>query len=139
MRHSEQIDLFKLVVFDIGDIKLTIILNLLYKVCYYYRKMDNDVNDIMDIHDIHVYYRPRIVRRRERIDPFNLPDREFKARYRFSKDGVRNLTDILRPHLNADAENNRGLPFSSEKIAFQQSNKFWQIQISKFLYFRKFF
>ena len=81
--------------------------------------MDNDVNDIMDvhdIHDIHHYFRPRRVRRRERVDPFNLPDREFKARYRFSKDGVRKLTDILRPYLNADAENNRGLPFSPEQI-----------------------
>ena len=84
--------------------------------------MDNDVNDMMDIHhvhdihDIHLYYRPRIDRRRERVDPFNLPDREFKARYRFSKDGVRKLTDILRPYLNADAENMRGLPFSPEQI-----------------------
>ena len=81
--------------------------------------MDNDVNDIMDIHDIHDihhYFRPRRVRRRERVDPFNLPDREFKARYRFSKDGVRKLTDILRPYLNADAENMRGLPFSPEQI-----------------------
>ena len=59
--------------------------------------MDNDVNDIMDVHDIHHYFRPRRVRRRGRVDPFNLPDREFKARYWFSKDGVRKLTDILRP------------------------------------------
>ena len=68
--------------------------------------MDNDVNEIMDIHDIHelMNYRPR----RERIDPFTLPDREFKARYRFSKDGVRNLKDVLRPYLNTDTDNNRG-------------------------------
>ena len=28
------------------------------------------------------------VRRRDRLDLFSLPDREFRARYRFSKDGV---------------------------------------------------
>ena len=54
------------------------------------------------------------VRRRVRLQPFDLPDREFKARYRFSKDGVSRLVDILRPHLKH--RDNRGSPFSPEQI-----------------------
>ena len=43
----------------------------------------------------------RRARRRQRIrlDPYQLPDREFKQRYRFSKPGVRRLVASLLPFL----------------------------------------
>ena len=68
----------------------------------------DDVNDIVNI----AYREPR--RSRPRLDPFTLPDREFKGRYRFSKDGVRRLTDLLRPGLIHKDE--KGCPFTPEQI-----------------------
>ena len=37
--------------------------------------------------------------RRQRLDPFEIPDREFAGRYLFSKDGVRRLCDILHDEI----------------------------------------
>ena len=54
------------------------------------------------------------VRRRDRCDPFAVPDREFFERYRFSKASVYHLADILRPHLSS--RDNRGLPFTPEEV-----------------------
>ena len=51
------------------------------------------------------------IQERVREDPFLLHDRAFKSRYRFSKEGVRHLTDLLRPQLVRDQ---RGHPFSPE-------------------------
>ena len=51
---------------------------------------------------------------RVRLDPYILPERSFRSRYRFSKEGAQFLTDILRPLLVL--ENNRGRPFTPEQI-----------------------
>ena len=51
---------------------------------------------------------------RERVNPFDLPDREFQGRYRFSKNGVQRLANLLRPQLQArDGQRN---PFTVEQI-----------------------
>ena len=34
------------------------------------------------------------------LDPFSIPNREFKIRYRFDKDNVRIIADIVRPHIH---------------------------------------
>ena len=75
-----------------------------------------DILDVYELGEVILNVGNRIVRRRERFEPFSLPDREFKARYRFSKDGLRHLTDILRPQLTEEIRSNRGLPFSPEEI-----------------------
>lgn len=68
----------------------------------------HDVNDVLDILDLADFYDNvnhggnRVVRRRIRFEPYTLPDREFKARYRFSKEGVRRLITILTPQLTAN-------------------------------------
>lgn len=72
--------------------------------------MLNDVNYILDILDFAEFYDNlnnrgnRVVRRRIRFEPYTLPEREFKARYRFSKEGVQRLTNILRPLLTDEDE-----------------------------------
>ena len=84
--------------------------------------MNQDINDILQIVAINNLAQPvRVVqraRRRQRIrlDPYQLPDREFKQRYRFSKPGVRRLVAILLPFLEGVARNDRGKPFSPEQI-----------------------
>ena len=84
--------------------------------------MNQDINDILQIVAINNLAQPvRVVRRarrrqRIRLDPYQLPDREFKQRYRFSKPGVRRLVASLLPFLQGQAANDRGLPFSPEQI-----------------------
>ena len=75
-----------------------------------------NVIDFLDIANIidEVNGNREPVRRRNRLDPFSLPDREFRVRFRFSKDGVRQLTEIIRPGL--EHGNNRGLPFTPEQV-----------------------
>ena len=70
--------------------------------------------DILDINDINDAIRePR--RRRIRPNPLiDIPDREFKNRFRFSKTNVRRISDLLRQSLRT--ENQRGSPFSPEDI-----------------------
>ena len=81
--------------------------------------MNQDINDILQIVAINNLAQPvRVVRRarrrqRIRLDPYQLPDREFKQRYRFSKPGVRRLVAILVPFLEGEARNG---PFSPEQI-----------------------
>ena len=69
--------------------------------------------DILDVNDLNEIIREP-VRRRNRADPLQeIPDREFKARFRFSKDNVLRITDMLRHSLIAGG---RGHPFSPEEI-----------------------
>ena len=51
----------------------------------------------------------RRARRRQRIrlDPYQLPDREFKQRYRFSKPGVRRLVANLLVFLEGEARDDK--------------------------------
>ena len=60
------------------------------------------------------------VRRRDRLDPFSIPDREFRGRYRFTKENVQKLINILTPHLLTEEQkskhDNKGLPFSVAQI-----------------------
>ena len=53
-------------------------------------------------------------RYRYRPDWFEIPDEEFKKRFRFSKENVRRITELVRGDL--EKENNLGLPFTPEKI-----------------------
>ena len=52
----------------------------------------------------------RTARRRMRNDFFFLPDYDFYRTTRFTKDGVRDLTARLEPHL--EHENGRGMPIT---------------------------
>ena len=70
------------------------------------------VDEVDDVRDILEARAPR--RRRERLDPFTLPDREFKARFRFSKEGVTRLTNLVRGSLSHTT--NRGIPFTAEQV-----------------------
>ena len=79
--------------------------------------MDRDIADILDI--VNLANPPRVRnrrRRRRRLDPFRLPDREFKQRYRFSKEGVRRMVETLRPFFGGLPVNQRGRPFDAEHI-----------------------
>ena len=53
---------------------------------------------------------PRVYK--SRLDPMSLSEREFKSHFRFSKDTVSKLVDLMRPDL--EHETNRGLPLSPE-------------------------
>lgn len=80
-------------------------------------EMDRDIADIMDI--VNLANPPRVRnrrRRRRRQDPFRLPGREFKQRYRFSKEGVRRLAGVLLPYFGGLPVNQRGRPFAAELI-----------------------
>ena len=56
---------------------------------------------------------------------FQIPPREFTNCYRFSKNEVHCLLEIVRPHLNADANNHSGLPFEAEEIVCSDLNILW--------------
>ena len=45
---------------------------------------------------------------------FDIPEREFKVRFRFSKENVRRITELVRGSL--ENQQNRGLPFSPGQI-----------------------
>ena len=78
----------------------------------------DDVDDVFDVLDaikaVEGINERAPVRRRDRHDPFELHDLEFKGRYRFSKANVQRLTTMLAPFL--EKQNNRGLPFTPLQI-----------------------
>ena len=78
----------------------------------------DDVDDVFDVIDaieaVEGIIERAPVRRRDRQDPFELHDLEFKGRYRFSKANVQRLSTMLAPFL--EKENNRGLPFTPLQI-----------------------
>ena len=59
---------------------------------------------------LHRNREPRVYK--SRLDPMSLSDREFKSHFRFNKDTVCKLVDLMRPDL--EHETNRGLPLSPE-------------------------
>ena len=73
-----------------------------------------EVNDVLAMAD----NGDRVVRhQRHRVDPFDLPEVYFKARFRFSKIGVRRLIALVQENLNINQENNRGKPFNTKQVA----------------------
>ena len=62
-----------------------------------------------------VFINNEILRRyRLRPDFYDIPDREFKNRFRFSKENVTRITNLVRGDL--EKESDRGSPFSPEQI-----------------------
>lgn len=57
---------------------------------------------------LHTERAPRVLK--QRMDPYELSDYEFKCHFRFSKNSVQQLVDILEPDLIYDS--NRGRPLS---------------------------
>ena len=75
----------------------------------------DDVFDVIDaIEAVEGIIERAPVRRRDRQDPFELHDLEFKGRYRFSKANVQRLSTMLAPFL--EKQNNRGLSFTPLQI-----------------------
>ena len=78
----------------------------------------DDVDYVFDVLDaleaVEWIHERAPVRRRDRHDPFELYDLEFKGRYRFSKANVQRLTTMLAPFL--EKQNIRGLPFTPLQI-----------------------
>ena len=92
---------------------------------------NSDIDDIDEIDEVDEIVREadhgdRILRPvRHRVDPLDLPDSYFKSRFRFSKNGVRRLVDLVRPNLNLNEDNpnaRRGQPFSAEQIVCSALN-----------------
>ena len=60
---------------------------------------------------IHSYI--HLYRFKRRLDPFDTTDKEFWARYRFTKDSVRRLAALVFPN---PVINDRGKPFTREQV-----------------------
>ena len=75
-----------------------------------------EINEVMEIVDVveNVGETRQQRRMRDRLDPYSLPDREFKARFRFSKNGVTRLTDLLKESLMH--KSNQGVPFNPVQV-----------------------
>ena len=77
----------------------------------------DEINEVIDIVAEATPPAQRPVRnQRQHVKPFELPDVYFKAWYRFSKDGVRQLTALVLPYLDLLMDSNRGKPFSAEQV-----------------------
>ena len=83
----------------------------------------DEINEVLDLVAEAAPPAHRPVRhQRQRVEPFELPDVYFKARFRFSKDGVRRLTALVLPYLDVHTNNNRGKPFSAEQVVCSALN-----------------
>ena len=83
----------------------------------------DEINEVIDIVAEAVPPAQQPVRhQQQRVGAFELPDIYFKARYRFSKDGVRRLMALVLPYLDVHANNNRGKPFSAEEVVCSALN-----------------
>ena len=68
------------------------------KYFYFRANMDYGENNFINHDDLHVQYDQRNVNIiRERLDPFHCKDKAFWSRYRFTKNSVRRLAEMVFP------------------------------------------
>jgi hypothetical protein len=83
--------------------------------------MDSETIDMMDLDDLDLLEMSRRTnRRRQRLNPFDLDDEDFRYKYWFTNCFGQKIVDILRKDLNHDP---RGCPLSPElQVVFALRN-----------------